>query len=804
MKPWRSASGGAGWGHGRRSMEVMEPRVLLAGLTFVTHGQSMDRSLEPWVMSMAMSIAERIEPTIGGVSVMTLSLLQSGGSISPRFEYAPGSPRLSEVPSGEGVVVLDWSQFADGFFIASHSTKQVARWFRDALVSPWLVPDLGAPLVSLPMHFLGHSRGGSLVCELAALLGKQGIWVDQVTTMDPHPRDFLSGDAPLRITSNVVFADNYWQPTTTFTYGNPIPNQAFNVKLPALSGGYNNAHSNVHLWYAGTISPYGTVYDGQATLSDERRSTWYVPSEEQGSKTGFAFARSVGHERDYGHAPIERSTYEFAIRGLHTALGGLGSRTVVDGNEIWGNLLDLGIAESASPRYTGRLLDVNYTTGNTSPIRVEITVDVDGNPLNGNGLYTVEMEHGESLGAIGHHQRAISTSDLSPGRYYLTAKVIHLETMEVRYASSLPFTLESPPPLHGVADEAGGFTVTGFDSVGQAAAFQEREGRWRAAYLQSATGSPPVHGEVVTWIDPNDGLNYAAAPSAHGLIVYAQARSGEWTYRNLSWALSGATPPSDKLAVLVSRSDVVMLAGIDIYGQFVLYVRDHDLPGGWVFRNISGTDLSSTGQPTPFFASSLAAFVTPWDAWNVVGLDSFGQIQAIWIHPGSMERWSVANLSVSTGAPPLAGELTVYQTEWNAINLVGTDEFGRVSATWWLPEFGSQWRTSNLTDIIGGPRLKPSSVASFVTSWGAMNIAGIAGDGSVVVYWWTPESDRWQIAPLSETISSADRMVGRVTGLTTTRYQINLAGQSERGDVIRYYWSPGDSWRFENISAAVG
>ena len=37
------------------------------------------------------------------------------------------------------------------------------------------------------MHFIGHSRGASVVGALAEELGEAGIWVDQVTYLDTHP-----------------------------------------------------------------------------------------------------------------------------------------------------------------------------------------------------------------------------------------------------------------------------------------------------------------------------------------------------------------------------------------------------------------------------------------------------------------------------------------------------------------------------------------------------------------------------------------------------------------------------------------
>ncbi len=793
----------------RRSCEALEPRRLLAGLTIVTHGYQESVGLPPWVASMVHDIRGRI-PDRGAGLTITIDDSNHDGTPDYHASMDVDSPAPFAAASGEVVAALDWSAVA-GFLGDTATTGEVAQTVLAAMLNPALLPGMARPLASIPVHLIGHSRGGSLVCELAALLGERGIWVEQVTTLDPHP---LSSDADLRITSNVGFADNYWHPNAlSFTEGSPIPGRAFNVVLPDLAGGYALTHSDVHLWYAGTIATDVEVNDGDKVLTSAMRADWYTTTEQNGVATGFNLSRLSGHGLNTGFYPYDRDSAEIVHFGLSELLGGSGLRTEVATTNPWPNLLDVNATLSGSSAVAGRWLDVDYTTAGTSWVRVQLNIDVDANPFNGNEVYYDTIEHQSLLSTPQNHSARLPTTGIAPGTYYITASIIDMGLLNQRYISSSPFTISAPPAFHiasdrgvsGVADASGGIAITGIDGLSRPLVFQEHAGQWHASDLQTATGSPAIFGEVVTWIDPKDGLNYAAAPSLNGLMLYRQSSTGAWSYQNLTAQILGATRLTDKLAAFVSVGGTVMIAGIDEGGDFVLYAQSAaGGTSGWTFRNITTLDLEPQGLRTPGFASSLTGFVTPWDAWNVAGLDYAGQIQAFWIHPASMSQWSQVNLSALYGAPQLTGELTVYQTSWNAINLIGTDESGRVSATWWLPEFGAEWRTSNLTDIIGGPRLQESTLASFVTPWGAMNIAGVAaGTGATVVYWWTPESGAWQIAPLSETIAGADRMAGRVAGLTTALNELNLVGQSASGELIRYYWNPSNPWRFESITDAV-
>ena len=244
-------------------------------------------------------MAEKVEeyPGIPGTtdSCYKISITRNGsGQYVATATFLDGTPPLL-TDSGEIVVKLDWSTLSsDGT-----STTTIAQTAVSALLSTNLIPEMGGrPLAELPLHLIGHSRGGSVITEMARLLGAQGIWVDQVTTLDPRPVTQF-GDASVTSWANVLFADNFWQ---TMGDGLFVPNGqsvfgAYNRKLLSLSGGYSSSHSDVHLWYHGTIDLATPTSDTQANITASQRSAWWTSTEMSGAAAGFFYSLIGGGDR---------------------------------------------------------------------------------------------------------------------------------------------------------------------------------------------------------------------------------------------------------------------------------------------------------------------------------------------------------------------------------------------------------------------------------------------------------------------------------------------------------------------------
>ena len=187
------------------------------GVTIITHGYNPSIASSPlWMASLRDDIAENFtgdEQLYGTITV-------TGTTNALTATCSPWSYDLSSASNAEVMIVVDWSAVAD------HLTKYVtAQSVASAVVARIVASQNDRPaLAELPIHLIGHSRGGGMVCEIARQLGEQGIVVDQVTPLDPHPLTtsdtqpldppFGPGaiiDTPAAIYQNVTFADVYYQ-----------------------------------------------------------------------------------------------------------------------------------------------------------------------------------------------------------------------------------------------------------------------------------------------------------------------------------------------------------------------------------------------------------------------------------------------------------------------------------------------------------------------------------------------------------------------------------------------------------------
>jgi hypothetical protein len=426
---------------------MLEPRNLLSGVTLITHG--FGGSVDDWITAMADAIAARsgpaaeqpryrVEVTDPGHDAGPLSVVNTAHS---------GPAAASYIGATDIVILLNWTDVAGSVTFGGgyhRSTVDVAAAVAQSLLAPNFLTGLATPLAELPFHLIGHSRGASLVGELAKKLGEQGVWVDQVTTLDPHPVDgvrepwLLSydfGDAAMTGWGNVAFWDNYWRTDgdSSFDFtGEPVAN-THNVQLSdsvLTNSGYSYEHSDVHLWYHGTIDLSPTANDGSYTVPD----SWYGGTQPARNASGFYYSFLAGGTR--------------APDGVAAELGGTAHRTAVNwSNAKWPNVLQLGVNGGNSTFAAGESIPLSFFYADyDSADTISFSLDADRNPYTQNSL-GVSSQNVAATGATPVLAAAsLGTNGIANGTYYVTAKITD-PAGRTRYAyAAAPVTIVTPQP----------------------------------------------------------------------------------------------------------------------------------------------------------------------------------------------------------------------------------------------------------------------------------------------------------------------------------------------------------------------
>ncbi|MHB1036890.1 MAG: NBR1-Ig-like domain-containing protein [Pirellulales bacterium] len=396
-------------------------------MTLITHGWRDNTS--GWVTAMANAMAQRL-PNSEKTSIWTVTVTDW----SPGFPPSPhvntvtcdsGANRFTDDYNGESIIKLDWSAVDS----LSLPTTQVASAVADYLLTTRVS---GKTWLDAPLHLIGHSRGASLVAALAKDLGQAGVWVDQVTYLDPVPvlGDYgssISDTLSETVTNNVTFADNYLhrQPTSLLdpTGGHVLGTHE--QELNGLAGGYSGffaGHSNMHLWYQGTIdATHTTVSDGSASFNAQTDG-WYGGSRPSRTSSGYYYSEIVNAR------PSD---------GVNYLLGSVsdGDRQPVSVTQsAWPNIIYLFTdSPNNTPVVKGAPIHVTYWYQDyDSTATTTFYLDPDTTPGNGNDSATDTRLEEQTWTNLTKHEQNLRTVNAQPGTYYVGAKIT--DGTHTRYA----------------------------------------------------------------------------------------------------------------------------------------------------------------------------------------------------------------------------------------------------------------------------------------------------------------------------------------------------------------------------------
>ncbi len=381
---------------------------------------------------------DRAESRNGAGSQYWLKIEENGSQSLTRRD---GSPVLGSAPSGEATFELDWAARSNDFLFTDlnaageDSTADIIAY---ETLPNLLYPHAGGigsvAFAQLPIHLVGHSRGASVVTELARMLGERGIWVDQVTLLDARPlldSDFSVGPSEVdpypQVYSNVIFGDGYWR-ADGFGSGDfdafPIDG-THSVQLDHTLIG----HNDVHLWYHGTIDTSPDATNGEYAVPE----AWYEGSMGPRDATGYHYSRIGGGDR-----PSD---------GLAPRFGGSASRVAIGSFDRlgpqWPNAADVRLSQhavSSLSELRGTFLYGDYD----SSLTATLILDRNQNPYDQDAVASIALGSRAATGdQVGDWEFSVTPGSVAPGTYYVAIKVT--DGINTRY-SYAPSAITVTPP----------------------------------------------------------------------------------------------------------------------------------------------------------------------------------------------------------------------------------------------------------------------------------------------------------------------------------------------------------------------
>ena len=395
-------------------MEPMERRRLLSGVTLITHGQG-GHANDSELKLAANLIARR-----AGTAAQYVMTVNDDGPIGAKvasFTLDPGSASMNDVSSGETIIRLDWSD------VKTAPTTTIA----DAVAGYMLKHHL----VEQQLHLLGPSRGASIMSNLAGALGRSGVWVDHVTYVDPVPVTInIPGigevaDGPMRVTENVVYADDYWRSDNNITTGfdgQPVRG-AYNVELTMVQQeNAGDPHVGAGAYYVATIDP-------NEPIVSPAMSSWYQGTKQRPARdqTGYRFSRIVGGGRSRA--------------GTSKAFDGVARRDAVkERGSQWPNIDAVKVVGSRRQFSVGDRFNVSFRFNDSdSDSNVTLLIDNDRNPYN-NWAATIARRSFGANAMPTVNRVGVKTGTLDVGTYFIAARIKD-SAGHVRYAYS-PYSIE--------------------------------------------------------------------------------------------------------------------------------------------------------------------------------------------------------------------------------------------------------------------------------------------------------------------------------------------------------------------------
>ncbi|MFO0834723.1 MAG: integrin alpha [Phycisphaerales bacterium] len=329
--------------------------------------------------------------------------------------------------------------------------------------------------------------------------------------------------------------------------------------------------------------------------------------------------------------------------------------------------------------------------------------------------------------------------------------------------------LTTPAPGATPATASGStWTATAFvNQLGRITlAIDEGDGQWKLRYAAYSDDFFSGDSALIGWVDPLTNRPQFAGVSTRFAIVHIasfpefdglttrkpyllwETRPAQLTRSDGSSIDSDAYPDFiNNMVVLVRPDNLNILAVQNDFGELYLIGQVQNTihnPFSFTYLYNLTNELSIRHNPAPHFQGAISAFVSPWGSHNITGVDADGHVWTLWTSP-EFVGWQSTDLTAWIGAEPFAGNVTSFITTWNAFNMTGLDNSGRLTTLWWAPELGpGNWEVSFIGE---GQTAWDTSVA--IDSWfnqstQSLNFVGTNESGRVTVYTWSVSNQTWR------------------------------------------------------------